>query len=72
MLFYGGVVYLLAKSHKMTNMAIANGIMSSMSIISISLVGYFAFGQKLKTNQMIVLGVAASCVGYLACNSEAD
>ena len=69
MIFYGIVVFLLSKAHRINNMGTVNGIWSGISILSISLVGYFIFGQKIKTNHilaLIIIAVSVSYVGYTA------
>lgn len=69
MLFYGAVVYLLSRSHKISNMATANGMMSCLSIIMITFVGYYIFQQKIKSDHVIALCIAASSICYLTCTT---
>lgn len=66
MVFYGVVVFLLSKAHRINNMGTVNGIWSGLSIISISLVGYFIFGQKIKTDHLAALAIIAASVSYVA------
>ncbi len=69
-LFYLIVVFLLSRAHKLAPMGIVNAIWSGLSVITIASVGYFAFDQKLATDQIAMMSVIAIGVAYLAVNME--
>ncbi len=68
--FYLLVVFFLAKAHKLAPMGVVNAIWSGLSIICISTVGYFCFGQKITYDQLAMMGVIGIGVAYLAVNNE--
>lgn len=69
-LFYTLVVYLLSKAHEHAPMGVVNAIWSGVSIITITSVGYIAFGQKISIDQLSMMGVIAIGVAYLALELE--
>lgn len=69
-LFYGCIVFLLANAQELVPMSIANATWSGMSIVTISLAGLLLFGQKLRFDQVVIMGGIALSVVYLALTSE--
>lgn len=69
-MFYTVLVYFLSRAHKTTPMGIVNAIWGGVSVVAIASTGYFWFGQKLRTDQVAMMGVIAVGIAYLAVSAE--
>ncbi|MBT5016499.1 hypothetical protein HN748_03470 [Candidatus Peregrinibacteria bacterium] len=56
-LFFGGAGFVFAKSLKYEGMAITNVLWIALSIIIVTLIGYFAFKEEIAIIQLIGIGV---------------
>jgi len=56
-LLFGGAGYVFAKSLKYEGMAITNVLWIALSIIIVTIIGYFAFKEEIATIQLIGIGV---------------
>ena len=54
---YLGVVFIIVTMYDYSKIAIANALWDSGTIITLSLVGYFYFGEPLSTGELIGLGL---------------
>jgi len=62
-MMYGLVLYFLSRADKLKPMAKVNALWSSISVISIALVGHYMFKQKLSTGCWIGLGLIS--IGFI-------
>lgn len=65
-LFYILVAILLKMAFKTRGMAIVNTLWSSLSVLTVAGIGYFAFGEQLTRWEVIAVGLAAISSGIMA------
>jgi multidrug transporter EmrE-like cation transporter len=58
-LFYAAVVYFMSNAHKYEKISVVNGMMSAISVVSMTIVGTVFFNEVLSTKQILSLGACA-------------